>query len=559
MKSQRVAGIRRLRWALWLGLAAIPALYAPTVAAQEKADCASCHDLTKKLEASKHAALTCDTCHDQHTAYPHPKNAPKPECSSCHSDINKMFVMSVHGRERAKGNTGAPECASCHGSAHEVTSATTEAFRKTVPETCGMCHSEIGEQFQKSEHGKALTAGVKEAPTCTDCHGEHAILEKSRKDSPVNKAQIRDTCARCHGDLRLAGRFGLPADRITSFDASFHGLAAKGGSQTVANCASCHGFHTVLKSSDPNSMTHPTNLAKTCGQCHPGAGDRFALGTIHWLEGGQEPGGVRYVRLFYWGVIPLTLGLMFLHHAGDFVRKLIALRFRKGGATGRASEGIPGEMRMLPFERIQHAMLALSFIILGWTGFALKFPDTFWAQPLVMWESLWPVRGTVHRIAAVVFTACGLLHVVSLMVNRQLRQHWMTLLPRGRDVSEGIAQMMYNLGLRKTKPVVSPHSYAEKVEYWAVVWGALVMGVSGALLWFNNWAMAQFPKNWLDIATAVHYYEAVLACAAIVIWHFYSVLFDPDVYPMDTAWLTGRTVRKRPPHKEHDSSPAHGD
>jgi cytochrome b subunit of formate dehydrogenase len=93
----------------------------------------------------------------------------------------------------------------------------------------------------------------------------------------------------------------------------------------------------------------------------------------------------------------------------------------------------------------------------------------------------------------------------------------------------------------------------EKVEYWAVVWGAVVMGLTGALLWFNNWSLQQFPKLWLDVATAVHYYEAVLACLAIVIWHFYTVIFDPDVYPMDTAWLTGRTVRRR----EHGSG-SHG-
>jgi cytochrome b subunit of formate dehydrogenase len=113
--------------------------------------------------------------------------------------------------------------------------------------------------------------------------------------------------------------------------------------------------------------------------------------------------------------------------------------------------------------------------------------------------------------------------------------------------------MAYNLGLRKTKPAVSAHGYMEKVEYWAVVWGAVVMGLTGALLWFNNWSLQQFPKLWLDVATAVHYYEAVLACLAIVIWHFYTVIFDPDVYPMDTAWLTGRTVRRR----EHGSG-SHG-
>jgi hypothetical protein len=63
---------------------------------------------------------------------------------------------------------------------------------------------------------------------------------------------------------------------------------------------------------------------------------------------------------------------------------------------------------------------------------------------------------------------------------------------------------------------------------------------------------------WLDVATSVHFYEALLATLAIVVWHFYTVIFDPDVYPMDTAWLTGVSVKEPDLHavppemREHD-------
>ena len=76
------------------------------------------------------------------------------------------------------------------------------------------------------------------------------------------------------------------------------------------------------------------------------------------------------------------------------------------------------------------------------------------------------------------------------------------------------------------------------------------MAASGALLWANNIAMKLLPKLWLDVATSVHFYEAVLATLAIVVWHFYSVIFDPDVYPLDTAWLTGYSVKKHTAHGE---------
>ena len=44
---------------------------------------------------------------------------------------------------------------------------------------------------------------------------------------------------------------------------------------------------------------------------------------------------------------------------------------------------------------------------------------------------------------------------------------------------------------------------------------------------------------WIDAATAVHFYEAILATLAILVWHFYQVFFDPDVYPMNWAWRDG--------------------
>jgi cytochrome b subunit of formate dehydrogenase len=197
------------------------------------------------------------------------------------------------------------------------------------------------------------------------------------------------------------------------------------------------------------------------------------------------------------------------------------------------------EKRMHRAERIQHGLLILSFMTLVWTGFALRYPDALWAYPLVVWEGSWPVRGVVHRIAGVVMIATSVVHVVTLVVNRKLREHWLHLLPRRNDVREAVAGFAYNVWLRRTAPKISSHSYIEKVEYWAVVWGTVMMGVSGALLWADNFVLSYFPKGLLDVAGVFHYYEAVLAALAILVWHFYAVIFDPAVYPMNLAWLTG--------------------
>jgi cytochrome b subunit of formate dehydrogenase len=263
------------------------------------------------------------------------------------------------------------------------------------------------------------------------------------------------------------------------------------------------------------------------------------------------------VRWFYLLVIPVTIGLMLLHNGGDWVRKLIERRFSvRRDNLGARNLSEPGELRMLPFERVQHAVLALSFLTLVWTGFALKYPDQWWARPLLLMEGRYSMRSLIHRIAAGVFMAVALTHLVSLIVSRKLREHWKEMLPAANDPREAVSNFAYNLGLGSHPPGRSSHSYVEKAEYWAVVWGAVVMIASGLLLWANNLAMKLLPKNWLDVATSIHFYEAVLATLAIVVWHFYPVVFDPDVYPLNTAFLTGNTVRTEEHCREtHDAKP----
>ena len=522
---------------------------ASSLRAADNSTCTACHDdQAAKLAKSAHAAMGCATCHVQHDEYPHAANIPKPACSQCHQGQQSDYDRGVHGQATRSGNGAAPDCSICHGAAHELLRPRAAAFRATVPETCGMCHNEVASQFRMSVHGQALAKGITQAPICTDCHGEHSILAPSNTASPVNAGNIRDTCGNCHGNVQLSRRFGLPADRVVSFDASFHGLAAKEGSETVANCASCHGVHDILASSDPRSKVNPRNLAATCGKCHQGAGKRFAISQVHVPEGRGEAPAMRWVRQFYLLTIPVTIGLMLLHQGGDWVRKLLRLR-GNGGAARRASrDDLPGRpnVRMLPFERIEHALLVVSFVTLVWTGFALKYSDQWWARPSLLRDG--NVRSIVHRVAALVFIAVTLMHGISLIVNRRLRRHWKELFPNARDGREALANFSYNVGLRSAPPGRSAHSYIEKAEYWAVVWGAIVMIATGLMLWGNNLMLALFPKLWLDVATSVHFYEALLATLAIIVWHLYTVIFDPDVYPMDTSWLSGVGVRKAEPN-----------
>jgi cytochrome b subunit of formate dehydrogenase len=133
--------------------------------------------------------------------------------------------------------------------------------------------------------------------------------------------------------------------------------------------------------------------------------------------------------------------------------------------------------------------------------------------------------------------AC-LLHLIYLPTRRG-RAHVVAMLPRLSDAKEVLQNLGYLVGIRREPPRFDRFSYIEKAEYWALIWGSVVMAVTGFVLWFETAALRLLPLWTLDVATMVHYYEAWLATLAILVWHFYFVIFNPDVYPVNWTWLTG--------------------
>lgn len=529
--------------------------------------CGACHqEILERYRASIHYQARkngdrdtplCVTCHGPaHQLVPGTdpassvakKNLPE-TCAACHANPDflsrhnipfarpvEAFKLSVHGRALERGNANAASCADCHAS-HETRPARDSKSKINhwnVPQTCGTCHQSEQKAYAQSVHGTAVARSVPGAPVCTDCHGEHTILAPSEAQSLVNPARVSSvTCGRCHNDERLTRRYNLPLDKVPAFEDSFHGLAMRSGSLTVANCASCHGVHNILPSTDTRSTIHPANLGKTCGACHPGAGGRFTIERVHVLSAStSEHAAVKWIRVTYvFALIPLALAFMLAHNLLDFVVKL-----RRGVARPAVAEEVP---RMNLNFRIAHWMVMASFPVLVITGFALKYPEAGWAAPLLQWESRFAFRGWVHRVAGVVLVISMLYHFAHLMAVKRDRTMLRHLLPRWTDARDLWQFLRFSLGKTTERPHFGKFSYAEKIEYWAFIWGTLVMAASGFLLWFNDFTLQNFPKWISDAATAVHFYEAILATFSILIWHFYLVIFDPEVYPMEKAWLTG--------------------
>jgi cytochrome b subunit of formate dehydrogenase len=208
-------------------------------------------------------------------------------------------------------------------------------------------------------------------------------------------------------------------------------------------------------------------------------------------------------------------------------------------------------LRMSVNERIQHATMAISFLLLVITGFMLSYPNSWWVSHIRdLSGDAFIYRGLIHRIAAVVMVAISLYHIYYLSFTVSGRQLLKDLLPRYQDIRDAIDVAKFNLGFSKVKPKLNRFSYVEKAEYWALIWGTIVMSATGVIMWFNNYFMGIITKLGWDIARTVHYYEAWLAFLAIVVWHFYFVIFNPDVYPMSLAWWKG-TITEEEMAEEH--------
>ena len=123
------------------------------------------------------------------------------------------------------------------------------------------------------------------------------------------------------------------------------------------------------------------------------------------------------------------------------------------------------------------------------------------------------------------------------------------LFPVKKDAADVWQAVRYLCGWSKDRPKIGRFGYAEKMEYWAVVWGTIIMGATGLAIWFKIDVTHHLPRWVVAVATTIHYYEAVLACLAIIVWHFYHVMFDPDVYPINTACLDGRISEEFQAHE----------
>ena len=173
--------------------------------------------------------------------------------------------------------------------------------------------------------------------------------------------------------------------------------------------------------------------------------------------------------------------------------------------------------------RIEHWLLVATFTTLAITGLVQKFAASGASQVILRLLGGVETTRVIHHTAAAILMLEVVYHVGALGFRVFVRRTHLTMLPSSSDVRMAVQALLYNLGFSKVRPQQDRFTFEEKAEYWAVVWGTLVMAITGFMMW-NPIATTRFlPGEFVPAAKSAHGAEAVLAVLAIIVWHIYHV------------------------------------
>lgn len=189
--------------------------------------------------------------------------------------------------------------------------------------------------------------------------------------------------------------------------------------------------------------------------------------------------------------------------------------------------------------RAEHVLALVTFVALVVTGFPQKFDTSAFGHTVLGLLGGLENARLVHRLAGIVFTVHAAIHIAIFVLGGLSGRMRMTLLPVTKDVSDAWENLRYYMGHRKTPPDMPKFDYRQKFEYVGLVLGGLVMVFSGLVLMYPMATASLVPASIIPAAQVAHSNEAMLALLVLLIWHIYSAVLSPEVFPLDRSILTG--------------------
>ena len=186
-------------------------------------------------------------------------------------------------------------------------------------------------------------------------------------------------------------------------------------------------------------------------------------------------------------------------------------------------------------DRLEHLFQLTSFTVLGVTGLVQRYAGARFSRNIIdLFGGIENTRN-IHRVAATVLMVAVVYHIGAIGYRKYVQRRPAEMLPSRADLRAGLQSFRYLAGRADQPPRQGRFLWEEKVEYWALVWGTLIMIVTGFLLWNPIATATMLPGEFIPVAKAAHSGEALLAVLAVLIWHFYHV----HLKHFNTSMFTG--------------------
>lgn len=219
-------------------------------------------------------------------------------------------------------------------------------------------------------------------------------------------------------------------------------------------------------------------------------------------------------------------------------------RVRSAGAT--ASRYVT---RFSTWARVQHLAIIVLFALLLLTGMPQKWPYAEASQWLIdAMGGIFAVRW-LHRVSGILFAVLTVAHLTTVIFALVTRRARPTMLFTRKDFQDAIDSLRYYLGRRESAPEFGRYDYRQKFEYWGLIFGSMIMVLSGFILYFPIWTSRLLPAELIPAAKVMHSNEALLAMLIILVWHLYGAHLNPDVFPFDASIFSGKISEERLKHE----------
>lgn len=524
----------------------------------DPATCLGCHRenfTISSYAASVHGKIACTSCHvDIDELKLHMRGETKVHpvaCERCHKKASAEYYAGVHAARGVR-------CFDCHRDIHVHTYWKND--KRKVNEICLSCHKKES-SYKSSVHGAAVTAGNLDSAGCHDCHGLHNIKPLAAESLHVRRDFHTKVCLKCHADTQMMKRNGIAKVAVRSYMDSYHGKNYRlGFPDRVAGCADCHTAHSIQKADVATSSVHPSNLVRTCAQCHTKA---TLLFTKFYAHG--EPGNRKNYPILFWTFIGMTgllagvFAVFWIHTLMWMFRGFVDNREREALlANSGATHTVPHSHKLYRRFNYKHIALHLlvvsSFLGLALTGLPLKFSDQKWAMVMMSIYGGAANAGLIHRICAVAtfgyFAGALAMSIHFLFIRKDIPGNWIarlfgpdSLCPNLRDVRDVYGMLRWFV-FKGPKPSFERWTYWEKFDFLAVFWGMFAIGGSGLMLWFPEFFGSFLPGWSFNVATIIHSDEALLATGFIFTVHFFNTHGRPEKFPMDFVIFNGQISKQ---------------